>query len=77
MIVASGTSTPTSITVVETRIARSPARKASIAASFSAALMRPWISPTRRPKTFFSAAKRSWAAAASTFSDSSTSGHTQ
>jgi len=41
MTVASGTSTPTSITVVATKTAARPARKSSIAASFSAAFMRP------------------------------------
>ena len=77
MIVASGTSTPTSITVVETRMAMSPARKRSITASFSAGFMRPWTRPTRAPKRGDRSAKRSSAAARSIFSDSATSGQTQ
>ena len=46
MIVASGTSTPTSMTVVETRICASPVRKRRIAASFSSDFMRPWMRST-------------------------------
>ncbi len=45
MIVASGTSTPTSITVVATRIFVSPSLKARIASSFSAPCMRPCTQP--------------------------------
>ena len=41
MIVALGTSTPTSITVVATSTCVSPPLKAAITASFSAALRRP------------------------------------
>ena len=48
--VALGTSTPTSITVVATSTSSSPARKRSIVASFSADGIRPWSSPSRRPR---------------------------
>ena len=47
IIVASGTSTPTSITVVPTRTSSSPSRKRAISASRSAGLSRPWTIPTR------------------------------
>ena len=45
--VASGTSTPTSSTVVETSICTSPRRNASMTASFSWFGMRPWSASTR------------------------------
>ena len=47
MIVAFGTSTPTSITVVATRTSSSPALKAAITARRSAVFSRPWTHPTR------------------------------
>ena len=47
--VASGTSTPTSITVVATRTSSSPARKAAIAASLSAAGIWPCSRPDAQP----------------------------
>ena len=50
MMVASGTSTPTSITVVATRIWVSPALNAAMAASRSAAFILPCTRPTFRPK---------------------------
>ena len=49
MTVAFGTSTPTSITVVETSTSTSPRRNASIASSFWEALILPVRSPTRSP----------------------------
>ena len=48
--VASGTSTPTSITVVATRMPGAPSAKAAMAASFSAPFIRPCTSPTLSPK---------------------------
>ena len=78
--VAFGTSTPTSMTVVATSTSTSPDRKRSMTASFSAAGTRPWSSSTRRPASApsspVSRSKVSWAEAASSFSDSSMSGHT-
>ena len=47
IIVASGTSTPTSTTVVPTSTSSSPSRKRVISASRSAGFSRPWTSPTR------------------------------
>ncbi len=47
MMLALGTSTPTSMTVVATSICVSPSLNARIAASFSAGFMRPWTRPTR------------------------------
>ena len=49
MTVAFGTSTPTSMTVVETSTWISPREKAPIASSFSALFIRPWSRPTRTP----------------------------
>ena len=59
MTVASGTSTPTSITVVATRMRVSPAAKRAIAASLSAPFIRPCTRSTALPKLASSAAKRS------------------
>ena len=50
MMVAVGTSTPTSTTVVATRMSAPSPAKAAMAASFSCGFMRPWISATRSPK---------------------------
>ena len=47
IIVAAGTSTPTSTTVVPTRTSSSPSRNRVISASRSAGLSRPWTIPTR------------------------------
>ena len=47
IIVAAGTSTPTSTTVVPTRTSSSPSRKRVISASRSAGFIRPWTMPTR------------------------------
>ena len=47
IIVAAGTSTPTSTTVVPTRTSSSPSRKRVISASRSAGFRRPWTIPTR------------------------------
>ena len=47
MIVAFGTSTPTSITVVATRTSSSPRLNSSISARRSAGRSRPWSEPTR------------------------------
>ena len=47
IIVAAGTSTPTSTTVVPTRTSSSPSRKRVISASRSAGFSRPWTIPTR------------------------------
>ena len=46
MTVALGTSTPTSMTVVETRICVSFLRKLSMTASFSSLERRPWRRPS-------------------------------
>ena len=46
MIVACGISTPTSMTVVATRICVAPSAKAAIAASLSRLFILPWTSPT-------------------------------
>ena len=48
MIVASGTSIPTSITLVATSTSSFPARKSSITAAFSFAFSRPWTRPSRK-----------------------------
>ena len=77
MIEASGTSTPTSTTVVATSTARRPSANSAITASFSALASFPWISPTLAPKTFFRVAVRFSAAARSEVSDSETSGQIQ
>ena len=45
IIVAAGTSTPTSTTVVPTRTSSSPSRKRVISASRSAGFIRPWTMP--------------------------------
>ena len=77
MTVAFGTSTPTSMTVVETSTWISPREKAPIASSFSALFMRPWRSPTRTPGESRRPLRRTLRVAAftsSSFSDSSTSG---
>ena len=47
MIVAFGTSTPTSITVVATSTSSSPRVNAPIVARRSAVFRRPWTQPTR------------------------------
>ena len=47
IIVAAGTSTPTSTTVVPTSTSSSPSRKRVISASRSAGFIRPWTIPTR------------------------------
>ena len=49
MIVAFGTSTPTSITVVATSTSISPALKAAMIERRSAGLSRPCMQPTREP----------------------------
>ena len=49
MTVALGTSTPTSMTVVDTSTSSSPALNACMTASFSLGLSFPCKSPTRRP----------------------------
>ena len=78
MIVAAGTSTPTSITVVATSIDSRPSAKAAIVASRSALFRRPCSKPDlagkARAQLF---PKRSSTLARSISSDSSISGHTQ
>ncbi len=49
MMTALGTSTPTSMTVVEMSSCISPAAKAAMAASFSLPFILPWSSPRRYP----------------------------
>ena len=44
---ALGTSTPTSMTVVDTSTSSSPRWKAPITSSFSRAFILPWTKPTR------------------------------
>ena len=61
--VALGTSTPTSMTVVETRTCTSPWAKACIVRSFSSGGIRPCSISTRRPASSTSA---SWGASSST-----------
>ena len=48
MIVACGTSIPTSITLVATSTSIAPERKASITAAFSLAFIRPCTRPSRK-----------------------------
>ena len=68
MTVASGTSTPTSRTVVPTSTSSSPRRKRSIVASRSAAFICPWTTPTRAAgsagRPIRAAASASWAGSA-------------
>ena len=64
IIVAAGTSTPTSTTVVPTRTSSSPSRKRVISASRSAGLSRPWTIPTRSGSS--SAASRTASVSAAT-----------
>ena len=64
IIVAAGTSTPTSTTVVPTRTSSSPSRKRVISASRSAGLSRPWTIPTRSGSS--SAASRTASLSAAT-----------
>ncbi len=78
MIDALGTSTPTSITVVDTMMALAPDLNRSIASFFSSALMRPCRSPTPHSgNSAFSVSHVSTADFRSSFSDSSTSGSTK
>ena len=75
---ASGTSTPTSMTVVATSRSSRPALNAVITASLRAPGMRPCTSPMRTSgSAAASAAAVSSAAWCRTTSDSSISGHTQ
>ncbi len=78
MTVASGTSTPTSMTVVATRTWISPLRKRSMTPSLSDAFNWPCNSPRRRPASTVdsSRARSSVADLAWTRSDPSTNGHT-
>ncbi len=73
---AFATSTPTSTTVVQTSTSTWPVRNASITASFSSCLSRPWSSCTRRcgQRACSSSAPRV-ASARSIFSEASTSGY--
>ena len=78
MIVAFGTSTPTSITVVATSTSISPALNAAMIERRSAGFSRPCMQPTANP---FSSARRSRsasssAARATVVSDASISGQT-
>ncbi len=78
MIVAFGTSTPTSITVVATRTSSSRALKRAISSRRSAGLRRPCMQPTAKP---FSSPARSRSASCSAaramlVADSSISGQT-
>ena len=78
MTVALGTSTPTSITVVDTKTSRSPFRKEVITFSFSLDGICPCSSPRRR-SGHTSVRRRSYSSVADfacTRSDSSTSGQT-
>ncbi len=75
MMVALGTSTPTSITVVATRILAIVALEASPSPSaLAAADIRPWTRATWSPNIFFRSANRSSADTTSSASLSSTSG---
>ena len=76
MIVAFGTSTPTSMTEVETRICSFLFLKSSITASFSFGFIRPWRRPILRSGKIFSTKFlcSSVAALPEIFSDSSMSG---
>ncbi len=78
MIVAFGTSTPTSITVVATRTSSSRALKLAITLRRSAGGRRPWRQPTRYPRSSAerSRSASSSAARATRVSDASMSGQT-
>ncbi len=77
MMVAFGTLTPTSTTVVATSTQTSPSAKAAMTASFSPAAIRPCTSPTPGPRASRRASARSSAAVTSRVSDSETSGQIQ
>ena len=78
MMLALGTSTPTSITVVATSTLSRLAAKAAMVASLALSGMAPCSSPTAlAPKIWERCACRSSAAASSDFSELSISGHTQ
>ncbi len=74
--VASGTSTPTSTTVVDTRISMFPAENCSITSFFRSSSSLEWISPSLQSgKTDFCRNRnRSSALATSNFSDPSIEG---
>ena len=77
-MLALGTSTPTSITVVATSNCSSPATKAAMVAAFSAGFMRPCSRPTRSSGNAATrVSKVSVAVCSCSASDSSISGHTQ
>ena len=75
--VAFGTSTPTSTTVVATRISLSWALNRRMTVSFSSPFMRPWTKATRGPNISLSMAWRSSAAVRVLTSVSSTNGQIQ
>ena len=61
MMVASRTSTPTSMTVVETRTRMVPEWKADMMESFSCDFKRPCSKPTLLPRMDCREVKRDWA----------------
>jgi hypothetical protein len=69
MMLASGTSTPTSITVVATRRRVRPAAKSASAASRTSMSSSPWARPTWPGKRSDRVAKRSTAATLSSCSE--------
>ncbi len=77
MMVALGTLTPTSTTVVATRTRTLPSAKSAMTASFSGPGILPWTRPTPDPSRRRSSAARISAALRSISSDSETRGQIQ
>jgi len=77
MMVALGTLTPTSTTVVATSTESRPSANSAITASLAAGVILPWIKPTLGPMVSLSSTARVSAALRSMSSDSETSGQIQ